>query len=444
METLYFNRGSIELSALGLEKIGQFVQAKGTSGSWVIGIPRNQGATDQVTRGRIRTLVGALMDQGVVGVQTVYTQPIRQDGFEPMIIGILKVESFAGVDPNEDQPTAPTPPTPTKPVPLVRPPVAPGLPKAAPLSPGRQWSLGGFVEGMSNQIETPSTATLAIKPYNILGLDVNVSPGSMEFDLGYSKSAQNISSGKEQSEPTNKLDTSINATNYYSQLRVAVGFKSGRVPLRFSYLDETSSTTAVLSKGTLLIDQTGGAWVSIVDGVNFAYKTNRKTYALDWLFGISVGSEPNYTFGIHFDKAERPLSVVEQGTYSNNLIYDAKYDGFGIQGLIRPDPWREGFHFASFEIKAGHSKGLDIIDRYHILNMDVSNHSFNEFNVKFNPYYLGYFGSHGFVRVMLPLEYVSNSFKTQKVTQSNGDSQEAGLFGSGQRYGIKIDLGLRY
>lgn len=443
-ETLYFNRGSIDLSPVGAGKTRQFVQAFGPTGRWVIGIPRNHGASEQVLRGRIRTIVSALMDLGVVGVQTVAIEPVAREGFEPMVIGKLNGDPWAGIDPNDDEPRVVPPPTKVPPPrPVTAPKPEPMPPFTTPPSPAPWLTVSGSLEGQSLQVEKPPTATIDAKPYEIVGLQVNLAPKSMAFELGYSATVQNLFAANQQAEPTTRLDTSSSATHFYGCFRVAVRFEESPVPIQLSFQDETSATTAILPKGTLLIDRQGSAWVSLVDGVDFAYKHRNRSYALDWLFG---GSEPaglGVSLGLHLDRIERPFSVLESGSYSDGIIYAANHDSTGIHASLRQSPWQEGLHFGAFELRLGHSSGIHLVDRYELLKMDVSKVPFNDFKAAFTPYYLHYLGSQGFVRISLPLEYTKSTFKNL-VVNSNGDGQLGGLYGTTQRYGIKVDLGLRY
>ncbi|HJV48710.1 MAG TPA: hypothetical protein VJ549_05500 [Geothrix sp.] len=456
VETLYFSHGSVSLSPLGLEKLGQFVQAWGKTGPWAIGIPRNHGATDAVIRARVQTLLRALADQGVVGVQTLSTEAAPRDGFEPLLIGKLKADPWAGVDPNEDQPQPPAPrplepvpppaqvptpaaepvPTPTPtPIPAARPSTRP--PSTGP-SPLPWWAFQGSVETRSSQPAQPRTARFDAKPCQVLGLGLNLWRDWGQVDLSYAKTAQ-----AQQSEPTNRLDVSSQATTFYQQGRLNLVLKNAWMPVGFSYEDETAATTAVLAKNTLIVDRRGSAWVSLMDGVNFAYKRRDQVFALEGQFGVKH-SGLKLLLGLQIDKVESPLSITESGSYSDLMLYAASYDLVGFHASLQGDPWREGFHADALELRFGRASGLHVVDQYRLLNVDVSKRPFNEAALRFAPYYLGFLGRNGFVRITVPLAYTWNSFKVLTVTQANGDAQEAGLYGTRSSFGLKLDLGLRY
>lgn len=437
-EVLYFKRGTIELSPLGLEKIGQFVQAWGPSGQWVIGIPQGSGASDQVIRGRIRTIVSALIEQGVVGVQTVEVPPLPAEGLDPMLLGVLKADPWKGVDPNDEE-HPPAPPVEPQPTP---PPLRPA-PSVLPPRPDHPWALGGSLEGTSMPVEKPLVGVLDTKPYLIAGVGVSYTSEAMAFALGYAKTASNLNRA-EQAEPTINLNVSSQATHFFDQLRASVTFKQGFVPIQVSYADETQATTATLAKNTLLIDRNGFAWMTILDQVPFAYRLRHQTLAVDWQIGEGWSGGRRLSFGLHTEKVERPLSVLEFGSYQNAILYAANYDLVGLQASFHSDPWRAGFHADALDIKFGRAQGIKVNDPYQILTMDVANQGFNELSVAYTPSYVATLGAHGYVRFVLPLAYTKNSSKTTTLIRSNGDGQEAGLFGSSSRVGLRIHLGVRY
>ncbi|GLH73854.1 hypothetical protein GETHLI_23560 [Geothrix limicola] len=449
MDTLYFGKGSVALSPLGLEKLGQFVQAWGKTGPWAIGIPRNHGASEPVVQGRVQALIHALAEQGVVGVVTLATEAVPRDGFDPMLVGKLKADPFAGVDPNEDQPQAPAvqpvePVLPSAPAPVPAPASepAPARPKAPVPAPRPSsvpwWAIQGSVETRSSQPAQPPTVRLDAKPSQVLGLGLNLWGDWGQIDLGYSKTAQ-----AEQSEPTNRLDVSTQATTFYRQWRLGAQFKGAWMPIGISYEDETAATTAVLAKNTLIVDRNGFAWVSLMDGVNFAYKRRDQTFALDGQFGRKTQGL-KLAVGLQIDKIESPLNVTEFGSYSDHMLFAAKYDLVGVHASLQGDPWREGFHADALELRVGRATGIHVVDQYRLLNVDVAKRPFNEAMLRFAPYYLGFVGRSGFVRITAPLAYTWNSFKPVTVLQANGDGQEVGLYGTRSSFGLKLDLGLRY
>lgn len=465
-ETLHFKRGSMEWQGNSRERLEHFVRRGGPSGEWVIGVPRNLGASEQVALGRIRMIVGALLELGVVGVRTETLPAVPLGEFDPLILGVRGVSPWAGVDPNEDEtsarPPVAQPQAPKAPAPVLMPPVLPPqvpkpsappekkkepvpAPKPKPMESIARWMhVGGGLAYRGFVLEKPPTAQLEARPYPVLSLFGDASTDVLMVAAEVAKTAYTLSSGKEQADPTNQLDVSRQSTNYFSRLALTANGLPARVPIQVSYADETIASTAVLAKNTLLFDRSGSAWVTLADGINYAYKTRAKTFALDWCGGSLEKGGPILSLGAYFSQQEKPFNVHEFGSVENRFIYTAKFHAAGIHIQVKGNPKHEGLHFGAVEVKLGRATGLSIDDIYQLVDLKTAKTAFNEFELRFDPHYRMNFGTGGFLKVTLPIEYAKDTFKTVKLLKANGDGSEAGLFGTRYGYGLKVDLGLRF
>lgn len=461
-ETLFFKRGSVEWRENSRERLEQFVRHWGTAGEWVIGVPRNVAASNQVALGRIRIIVGTLLELGVVGVKTETLPALPLGEFDPLILGVRGVVPWAGVDPNDDG-TVPRPPVAPAPLPKVPPTIPPVPPTPKPMVPpvkkvevaplpvkepvqslARWMRVSGGLEYRDNVVEKPPTAQLEARPYPMLSLQADASTEVLMATGNFAKTLHTLSSGKEQADPTNQLDVSRQATSFYSGLSLSINGLPARVPIQVSYVDETSSSTAVLGKGTLLFDRSGSGWVTLMDGVNYAYRRRRKEFALDWCLGNLVKGHPLVTLGLYVSNHEQPFHVYEFGSSINHFFYTSKFNVAGLQARLRSNPKLEGFHLGLLEVKVGRSTGLRVVDNYQLLGFDVSKMAFNEFGLRFDPHYMRNLGKRWFVQVSLPMDYSRNTFKTLQSLKANGDGTEAGLFGTSYSIGLKVDVGARF
>ncbi len=461
-EMLYFKRGSMEWRENSRERLEQFVQHWGTSGEWVIGVPRNVEASHQVALGRIRMIVGTLLELGVVGVKTETLAALPLGEFDPLILGVRGAVPWAGVDPNDDGavPRPPVPPAPRPKAPPTVPPVPPPpkptfapvkkvdvapAPKKEPIQSLARWMrISGGLEVRENVVEKPPTAQLEARPYPMLSLQADASTDVLMATVAYAKTLHTLSSGKEQADPTNQLDVSRSATSYFSGLSFSVNGLPARVPIQVSYVDETASTTAVLGKGTLLFDRSGSGWVTLMDGVNYAYKRQRKEFALDWCLGNLEKGHSLVSLGLYVAKDEQPFNVHEFGSSINNFIFTSTFHVTGLQVRLKSNPKLEGFHLGRLEVKVGRSTGLTVVDNYQLLGFNVSKRAFNVFGLHFDPHYLMNLGTRGFFQVTLPMDYSRNTFKTQQSLKASGDGTEAGLFGTSYGIGLRVDAGARF
>ncbi|WLT32487.1 hypothetical protein [Geothrix sp. PMB-07] len=448
---LYFDRNTTELSPLGREKLGNLIREWGKGGVWVIGIPRNSGASDAVNQGRVRTLVSLLMEQGIIGVRTQPVPPVAHDAYDPLVIGKIsqastEVEAAKGdIDPNEDDPTPrPMPPQTVQKVPP-DPPTVEAVPPAPSLmaATAPSWvALSAQVAYQSASVATPPTVRMEASPYPVVGVGVVAVPGALRLEAGYAKSARNAFGVKEQGEPDRKLDVSDASTTFSEQVSFSLGLTQGFLPLQFSYVDEKQSLTAVLPKGALILDRAGEGWVSLVDDVRFAYRTRVKSSGLDWRFGDSERDARTYWLGFYSDKTEKPFSLYESGAFENHVLYTATYTVTGLRVRIQGDPFREGLAFDDVELKAGRAKNLELLDKYHLLLAEVTKQGFNEASLRVSPRYLTSFGKRGFVRFSLPLTYTLNTAKSQ-TTEGAGYTQLTGLYGNRFTAGVRLEVGFR-
>ncbi|MBI1753509.1 MAG: hypothetical protein HY014_03585 [Acidobacteria bacterium] len=458
-EILYFDRNATELSPMGRRKLESLIREWGKGGVWVIGIPRGGGASDAVTQGRVRTLVGLLEGQGILGVRTQAVPPMARETYDPLVIGKASQPDpgagagvAADVDPNEDEPAPrPVPPedqpsgTQQK-VPPVQPeaeaaPLVPSSPASAP-APG--WvALSALVAYQNASAATPPTARVEASSHAVVGLGVVAAPGALRLEAGYAKSARNAFGVKEQGEPGRSLDVSDAATAFSERTFFALGLTQGFLPLQFAYADEKQSLTALLPKGTLILDKAGEGWMSLVDDVRFAYRTRVKSAGLDWRFGDAERDARTYWLGIYSDKVEKPFSLYESGAVENHVLYTATYTATGLRVRIQGNPFREGLAFDDVELRAGKAKGLELQDRYHLLPADATKSGFTEASLQAAPRYLAPFGKSGFVRISLPITYTLNTAKSQTATGSAGYAQLTGLYGNRFTAALRMEVGFR-
>lgn len=465
VEIIYFDRGSSTLSPAGVRKLEQLIQDWKGPGGWVIGVPRNSGVRDQVIQGRIRAMIGVLIEHGIVGIKTISTPPIPRERFDPILIGKRKASSSKEVDPNEDEPTEePKRVIPLQPLeagtslrkeeiprsfePLAPPRVdgeKPSGKSMEPPSPPVRWvEFNGTYDYKSIMINKPPTAKFEMNPYHLIGVNFRFSPNYINIGLGYSKTITTIFSGNEQTDPDRNLNVSDKATNYYSKISLSIHPHNTLAPIALSYHDETYATTAILPLGSLLFDRTGFGWISIVEGVKFAYKMRNQELAIDWRIRDWGLTSPGISAGIHYNKIENPYNIQEFGSNINTIIYAANFNMIGFHGKIEGDPSREGAHLDAIEFKYSHAKGINLLDSYHFLNIDPSKNTFHEIGIKFCPNYLINSKKHGFIRITAPLELSKITSKRVNSINLNGDKQEAGLYGGYFSYGLKIDVGLRF
>lgn len=460
-EILYFDRNATELSPMGRRKLEDLIREWGKGGVWVIGIPRGGGASDAVTQGRVRTLVGLLEGQGILGVRTQTVPPMARetyDRYDPLIVGkASQVDPGAGagaadVDPNEDEPAPrPVPPenqpsgTQQK-VPPVQPEAEAALPVPSPPAPASNpgWvALSALVAYQNASAATPPTARVEASSHAVVGLGMVAAPGALRLEAGYAKSARNAFGVKEQGEPSRSLDVSDAATAFSERASFTLGLTQGFLPVQFAYVDEKQSLTALLPKGTLILDKAGEGWMSLVEDVRFAYRTRVKSAGLDWRFGDAERDARTYWLGIYSDKVEKPFSLYESGAVENHVLYTAAYTTTGLRARIQGNPFREGLAFDDVELRAGRAKNLELQDKYHLLPADVTKKGFTELSLQAGPRYLAPFGKSGFIRISLPIAYTVNSAKSQTSTGSAGYAQLTGLYGNRFTAALRMEVGFR-
>jgi len=448
MEILYFNRATIDLSPLGKQKLERLMQAKDKEGVWAIGIPQNHGASEQVIQGRIRVIVSALLEQGIVGVQTLRLPPVNRDAFDPMVLGRLRGAGapLPEEDPNADemaaQPAAKA--VPRQKIPAASPVVTPAPPPgpsrvAGPLRTA--WGLS--LASRTYAVQTPSTTRIEATPYQVLGVDGALASGTFQLEAAYAKTFRNAFSVKEQADPARNLDVSDAATSAYERAELSLGFKGSAVPIQVSFGEDRQSVAAVLPLGALVLDQAGDGWVSIVDGVRYAYRTRVQSIGLDWWFGDDRTAARTYALGAYTHRTEKPFSVREYGPFENQILYQASYRTVGLHGRIQGDPFREGLHLDDLELKVGRASGLSLVDKYHLLGAGVADRGFQEASLRVAPRYLAALSRGVFLRITLDLEYVSTGSAKLDVVGGAGQRQLMGLYGNRFAGGLKVALGFR-